>query len=355
MVQVEGDFETFFGFLTPHPAGFAHLRHHRDQPRGSRFRTILSRNQPSPLVHRSFGTFRPRLVIDYEHPDIILTYNRHNPLLDHYGVMLGTLLNVLRSSPSLEDVHLVVGVLIPERGASHRPVPLPHLRKLFLCSNPTPVPLLISITLPPTACVVAQTHPNGLLSHHPMFQLDQHISPLISGSDELIFSVSEISALFTPYFKRDRETRIKFEYGLSRPVIRQTLTFVATCLLDAVRCFVIEGVWQGMDNDDVSRAIIQNLRNVETLVLRNTTHLLRLLLPTVRHDQPPCPTLKTIAIDDDQEIPDNDLVQAVKIRFKLGFPFQRIILRAEYFEQVAGELRQFVEEMEHGGAAEFRS
>ena len=80
-----------------------------------------------------------------------------------------------------------------------------------------------------------------------MSQLDQHLAPLISGSDELIFFVLDISALPTLHFKRDGVTHVKFElYGLSCAIlVQQTLSFVITCPLDAVRRFVIGGVRGG--------------------------------------------------------------------------------------------------------------
>ena len=57
-------------------------------------------------------------------------------------------------------------------------------------------------------------------------------------------------------------------------------------------------IQRDVSNDQVSRRV-RNLRNVETIVLINVLHLLPLLLPATRGSQ--CP-LRTLAIDDDQEI-----------------------------------------------------
>lgn len=80
--------------------------------------------------------------------------SRQNPLAmpDRSVTTLGKLLDVLRSSPLLEDIHLVFGALVPEDGISHHPVLLLRLQKLFLSCNLTPVHLLTSITFP-TACL----------------------------------------------------------------------------------------------------------------------------------------------------------------------------------------------------------
>jgi len=126
----------------------------------------------------------------------------------------------------------------------------------------------------------------------------------------------------------------------------ETFTFIAACPLGAVRHFVIGGrkVQEEVTGDRVSRTM-RNLRSVETLVLQNTPHLLPLLLPAIQGDQPPCPTLKTLVIEDDRETLHQELVQVVKARAEAGFPLKRVILSAEYFEEVAGELRQFVEDV----------
>ena len=150
-----------------------------------------------------------------------------------------------------------------------------------------------------------------------MSQLGQPLSPLISESDELIFSVLEISVLLTLNFK-DGETRVKcpfYGFNFSAPFC-QNLTFITTCPLDAVQRFVTEGIGEDVADDQVHCAM-RELRNVETLILDNTTHILPLLLLSdarndARNHRLLCPRLETLAIDDDQKTPHQDIVQVVR-------------------------------------------
>ena len=103
----------------------------------------------------------------------------------------------------------------------------------------------------------------------------------------------------------------------------------------------------GVTNDQVSGAM-QNLTNVETLVLKNSIHLLHLLLPAIQGGRPPCPRLQTLTIDNNQEIPRQELVRVARARAEAGFPLQKVILGAESFEKMASELHQFVEDVSMG-------
>ena len=274
-----------------------------------------------------------------------------------FRMTVGQLLGVLRSSPLLEDAHLKIDSLTTEPGVPHRSVPLPRLRKLSMSCSPTPVPILASITFPPAACILVLAHEGPQLwTHDSMVSLGQHLSPLVSGSDELIFYATDYYNMSTLHFKRDGETRIEFEYRVPGGIIplEETFAFVTASPLDAIRRFVIGGrkIQRDVANDQVSRAI-RNMRSIETLVLINTPHLLPLLLPAIHDGQLPCPTLETLAIDDNQEIPRKELVQVAKARAEAGFPLQRVILRTGYSEEVAGELCQFVGSVEHGEDVEF--
>ena len=231
-------------------------------------------------------------------------------------MMVGKLPHVLRSSPLPEDVHLELCVFMtePEVSILHYPtVSLPRLRKFFLSCTPPPAPFLTSIIFPPTACVLAQINAGGLGVHDPMSQLGQPLSPLISESNELVFSALEMPASFTLNLKEDGETRVKLEFhGLGLPShLRLTLTSIATCPLDAVQRFVIGGIGEGVADHQVFGAI-QGLRNVETLVLNNAAHLLPLLLLSdarnhARNHRLLCLRLETLAIDEDQETPTRTL------------------------------------------------
>ena len=269
--------------------------------------------------------------------------------------MLGQLLGVLRSSPLLEDVQLGLRILTAEPGVSHRPVPLLRLRKLIISSEPTPI-LLTSILFPPTACVLARITGDGSSIHNPMSPLGQHLSPLVSGSDELIFSFSDISLLSTVHFKRDGETRVKFEhYGSNHPTsLEQTLAFATECPLDAVRRFVIAGIRRREANDQISQTM-RNLTSAKTLVLKDSRHSISLLRPEVQDGQLPCPVLETLAIDDDQNATHRKLVRVARARAEAGSPLPRIISRAKYPKELAGKLRRFVGSVEHGEDVDFRS
>ena len=61
-----------------------------------------------------------------------------------------------------------------------------------------------------------------------------------------------------------------------------------------------------------------------------------LLLPTVQGDRLPCPTLKTLVVDDDQEIP-QELIQGLRVWAEAGFPLERVVFRAWHFEEAASE------------------
>jgi len=272
-----------------------------------------------------------------------------NPIM-----MVDPLLDVLQSSPLLEDVHLVFWTLMMERGVPHRRVSLPRLRNLSISCRPTPILILASITFPPSASVLAKAKVEEPFPHDLVLSLGQHLFPLISGSDELVFSHSMRFIQSTLHFKKDGETRFKLENsGNSHPLpLVESITFIATCPLDTIRRFVIEGRIRGVTNDQISR-VLQNLRNVETLVLKGTINILPLLLSVTQDGQYPCPTLKTLTIDDDTATPHRKLVPVVKARSEAGFPLQRVILCAKYFEAVAGELRQFVEDVEYGEYTEF--
>ena len=262
--------------------------------------------------------------------------------------MLDWLLDVFLSSPLLEDVHLAFRTLVTGREDTHRPVTLPRLQKFYISCSPTPVPLLMSITFPPTARILARTNVENLPIRDEMLSLGQHLSPLVSGSNELSFYVSETSALFTLHFKRDGETRVDFQYyGTYYCILLgQVLAFVTACPLDAVRRFGIGGrrVEREVTNDQVS-GVMRNLINVETLTLKNSTHLLHLLLPVIQDGPPPCPRLKTLRMDGDQEVPHQEFVQVARARAEAGFPLQRVVLGTESFKKVASELRQFVEDV----------
>jgi len=273
----------------------------------------------------------------------------------HPITMVGQLLDVLRSSPLLENVHLSFWTLTVERGIPYRRVSLPCLRNLFISCRPTPILILASITLPPSASVLARAGVEESFPRDLVSSLERNLFPLISGSDELVFSHSMRFIQSTLHFKKDGETRFKLDNaGSSHPLpLAESLRFIATCPLDTIRRFVIEGrIRSEVTNDRVSRTL-RNLRNVETLVLKGTTYLLPLLFPATQHDQHPCPTLKTLAIDDDNAIPHRELVPVVKARSEAGFPLRRVILCAKYFEAVAGELRQFVGDVEYGEYTEF--
>ena len=269
----------------------------------------------------------------------------------HPIATLSQLLGVFRSSPLLEDVQLTFSTLTTEREVSHRPVALPHLQKFHIFCGPTPVPLLMSITFPSTTSILAETNMGSRPAQEQMLALGQHLSPLISGSNELTFCASEIPTLYAVQFKRDGESRVEFlYYGAEYPLpLSQTLTFIAACPLDAVRRFVVVGkkAQRGLTNDQAFGAM-QNLMNVETLVLKNSIHLLHLLFPAIQGGRPLCPRLKTLTINDDQEIPRQELVQVARARAEAGFPLQRVILDAEAFGKVASELRQLVEDVSVG-------
>ena len=269
--------------------------------------------------------------------------------------MLGQLLGVLRSSPLLEDVHLGLRTLATEPGVSYRPVPLHRLRKLVLSCEPTPI-LLTSIIFPPTACVLARVTVVERRIHSPTFPLGQHLSPLILGSDELIFSVSIMSMLSTVHFKKDGDTRVKFEYyGSSDPAtLDRTLTFATACPLDAIRRFVIAGIRNCEANDQISQTM-RNLTSVKTLVLKDSRHSISLLCPEVQGGQLPFPALETLMIDDNHDSTHKALVRVAKGRAEAGYSLPRIISRTKYPEELAGELRQFVGSVVHGEGVEFSS
>ena len=103
--------------------------------------------------------------------------------------------------------------------------------------------------------------------------------------------------------------------------------------------------------DWVPRAV-RDLASVETLVLKDSTDLLPLLLPAIRGDKPPCPRLRTLTIDCRWEIRHQGLVRIVRTRTEAGFPLQRVILPVESFESMASELRQFVDGVECGGGGD---
>jgi hypothetical protein len=267
--------------------------------------------------------------------------------------MLSQLLGVFLSSPLLEDIHLTLFALLVEPGASHRLVTLPRLRKLSLFSTSASIPILTSIALPPSASVLARIEadvpsPRGLI-----LSLGQHLSPLISGSDELIISHPVTSIRSILHFKKGGETRVSLEhFGYRHPLLlEETLIFTAACPLDTIRRLVINGrMDREVASDRVSR-MMREMGNVETLILENAAHLIPLLLPTTQGDQNPCPTLKTLTIDDDEEINHQELVSVVKARAEAGFPLQRVVFHAVGSEEVAGELRRFVED---GKYTEFR-
>jgi len=276
-----------------------------------------------------------------------------------HPVTLGHLLDTLRSSPLLEDVSITLHglILVPRPGASYHPVPLPRLRDFFITCSHTPFPLLTSFDFPPTACVLARTGREGECpSRDRMFSLGQRLSPLISGSDELIFYSSD-AFVFTLRFNRGGETRVQFEYLLMNPPmsLEQSLTFLEACSLDTIRRFAIGGrrVRRDVTNDQVS-GTMRNLTNIETLLLGGCLHILPLLLPAVQGGRLPCPTLKTLAIDDNQDLPLQKLIQVLRVRAEAGFPLERVVLRAWHFERVPSELRQFVENVECGLDADFR-
>jgi len=77
--------------------------------------------------------------------------------------------------------------------------------------------------------------------------------------------------------------------------------------LDTIRLFVIGGrkVQKYVTNDQIS-GTMRNLTNVETLLLKGPLHFLPLLLPTVRSGRLPCPTLKTLVIDENGRPPPGD-------------------------------------------------
>ena len=92
----------------------------------------------------------------------------------------------------------------------------------------------------------------------------------------------------------------------------QNLTFITTYPLDAVQRFVTEGIGEDVADDQVHCAM-RELRNVETLILDNTTHILPLLLLSdARNHRLLCPRLETLAIDDDQKTSHQDIVQVVR-------------------------------------------
>ena len=127
----------------------------------------------------------------------------------------------------------------------------------------------------------------------------------------------------------------------------QTLVFLAACPLGTIRRFLIEGrtVRKDVTDNQVS-GTMQHLTNVETLLLRNPAHLLPLLLPAIQGGQAPCPTLKTLVIDGNQEVPHQELLEVVRARAEAGSPLRRVILPAGYPEGVVGELHQFVDDVE---------
>ena len=135
----------------------------------------------------------------------------------HLTVTPGPVLGILRSSPLLEDVSLTFRELAAEPGVSHHIVPLPRLRKFIISCNPTPIPLLTSIDFPPAAWVLARTgHEGECPTHDQMFSLGQHLSHLVSGSDELFFYSSKTLIKFMVHLKRDGKTRIKLEFQITK-------------------------------------------------------------------------------------------------------------------------------------------
>ena len=274
----------------------------------------------------------------------------------HLIATLGQLLGVLRSSPLLEDVSLKFHELTIEPGVSHHSVLLPRLQKFYIACGSTPIPLLTSINFPPTACVLARAGSiGGRPSDDQICLFGRHLSPLVSGSDELIFHSSKpvysskTLFLFTLHLKRNGETRVQLQYWIvDHPMSsEQTLVFLAACPLGTIRRFLIEGrtVRKDVTDNQVS-GTMQHLTNVETLLLRNSAHLLPLLLPGIQGGQAPCPTLKTLVIDGNQEVPHQELSEVVRARAEAGSPLRRVILPAGYPEGVVGELHQFVNDVE---------
>ena len=119
--------------------------------------------------------------------------------------------------------------------------------------------------------------------------------------------------MLTSNFK-DGETRVKYPFygfNFSAPFC-QNLTFITTCPLDAVQRFVTEGIGEDVADDQVHCAM-RELRDVETLILDNTTHILPLLLLSdARNHRLLCPRLETLVIDDDQKTSHQDIVQVVR-------------------------------------------
>ena len=273
-------------------------------------------------------------------------------------VKLGQLLDILRLSPLLEDVNITLHKLTTEPGASHHPVPLPRLRDFIITCSPTPFPLLMSIDFPPTAYILARTGLEGECpTHDLMFSFGQQLSPLISGSDELVFYFSDAPVQFALQLNRGGATRAQFEYRFANCPMppEQTFTFLKECPLDTIQRFAIRGwkVQRDTIKDQVS-GTMRNLVNVETLLLKSSPHFLSLLLPAVQGGRLLFPTLKTLTIDDKQEIPLQELIQVLRVRAEAGFPLERVVLRAWHFEEAASGLRQFVENIECGGDADFQ-
>ena len=104
-----------------------------------------------------------------------------------------------------------------------------------------------------------------------------------------------------------------------------------------------------MTNDQVS-GTTRNLTNIEPHPLKNSLHFLPLLFPTVQSGRLPCPTLKTLVIDENQKTSLQELIQVLRVRAEAGFPLERVVLRAW---AAPSELLQFVKDVECGGASDF--